>query len=337
MAIRDFAGTQRAYFMAQVDCHGLLRGKDEQARFEIARRVGARLCGEDLSEADRAAAEALARSLVDDAIETVRAELSKAVKNARHLARDVALKIAHDVDSVSCPFLQATDIFSEHDWQQLILTISRGGRVAVACRNSISEGIATSLAQIGDAVVAQALVENKAAPMTPRVCDPLIDRFEGSTWILDKLADREDLIAETASKLISKVSNAARDKLSSQYRLGESAASITSVAEIASTLRLIRSVPNNRLVSLVQHLKHQGKLTYALLISALRDGSMGFFVVSISVLTGARMPKVEDVMRFGAEQPVKEMLLKAGVPATLLSQAWELLQSARVKMNGPSH
>ena len=170
--------TQRAYFMAQVDCHGLLRGKDEQARFEIARRVGARLCGEDLSEADRAAAEALARSLVDDAIETVRAELSKAVKNARHLARDVALKIAHDVDSVSCPFLQATDIFSEHDWQQLILTISRGGRVAVACRNSISEGIATSLAQIGDAVVAQALVENKAAPMTPRVCDPLIDRFE---------------------------------------------------------------------------------------------------------------------------------------------------------------
>ena len=156
----------------------LLSGKDDDARIVIARRVGQCLSVDELPLAERRGAEALAGHLVRDAAERVRRELSEAVKGATHLSRDVALKIAHDVDSVACPFLSATEVFSDEDWRDLVLTVSRGARIAAACRTSMSEGLAIALAETGDTAVAQALVENTAAPMTKPVCNPLIERFE---------------------------------------------------------------------------------------------------------------------------------------------------------------
>ena len=80
----------------------LLTGKEEDARIQIAGRVGDSLSVDDLATADRRAAELLARALADDAIENVRVALSKAIARAKHLPRDLALKLAHDVDSVAC-------------------------------------------------------------------------------------------------------------------------------------------------------------------------------------------------------------------------------------------
>ena len=64
---------------------GQLNSKDEQSSLQIARRVGDNLCDDVLPEADRRAAELLAHALVDDAIESVRSELSKAIGRAKHL------------------------------------------------------------------------------------------------------------------------------------------------------------------------------------------------------------------------------------------------------------
>ena len=133
----------------------------------------------------------LARALIDDAIESVRSELSKAIAHAKHLPRDLALKLAHDVDAVACPFLEATEVFS---WQQLVLTISRGAQNAMARRSSMSEEIAGLLAEVGESMVAETLIENPSAPMTKPVCFTLMDRFASEIWVLDKLAHRDDLV-----------------------------------------------------------------------------------------------------------------------------------------------
>ena len=100
----------------------LLSCKVEASRSQTANRVGNLLVLDDLPETDRRAAELLAYELAQDAIEIVRCELSKAVRHAKYLPRDLAIKIAHDVDSVACPFLEVTDVFAESDWQQLLMT-----------------------------------------------------------------------------------------------------------------------------------------------------------------------------------------------------------------------
>jgi uncharacterized protein (DUF2336 family) len=259
----------------------LLGDKNEGARTQIAQRVGERLSLTDLPDAERLAAEHLARDLVRDAIERVRQELSIAVSHAKHLPRDIALKIAHDVDSVACPFLEVTDVFLEADWQQLVLTISRGARIAVARRTSMSDGLALALAEIGDAVVAKALVANKTAPMTLAVGQALIDRFQNSAWVLDKLAERSGLNAAIAAKLYPKVGAAARAKLASSYSLADHTDPIGVDAEATALLHFIREAPESHLLAIVECLRQQKRLSPAFLLLAVRGGLLTFLQIAI--------------------------------------------------------
>jgi len=165
-----------------------LTGMDDDDRVLIAARVGSVLSEDATSAADRRAAELLAHDLAKDAIERVRCALSDAIKNAIHLPRPLAMMIAHDVDSVACPFLEVTEVFSETDWQSLLLTISRNARISAARRASMPDSLALSLAETGDSVVAETLVENPATPMNAAVCDTLLRRFESEIWVLDKMA-----------------------------------------------------------------------------------------------------------------------------------------------------
>ena len=106
-----------------------------------------------------------AQDIARDVAEQVRCALSNAIRNAHHLPRPLAMMLAHDVDSVACPFLEVTEVFTEADWQSLILTISRNASVAVARRENMPDSLALALAGIGDLVVAEPPVENAAAPM----------------------------------------------------------------------------------------------------------------------------------------------------------------------------
>jgi len=309
-----------------------LDGEGEETRLRIARRVGEMLSADDLPAAERLAAEALARDLVGDVIESVRRELSKAIRHARYLPREIALKIAHDVDSVACPFLEATEVFSDPDWRQLVLTISRGAKVAAARRRSMSEGLALALAETGDTLVTETLVENLDAPMTSPVCHSLIERCTESVWLLDKLAARDGLKAEIASKLCSVVSAAARDKLSRIYDLTDFTDPIGVEAEFASLSRLVRETSGPRLVALAQRLVRDGMLTPIFLLQVIRQGSIEFFEVALSVLSSVRVDRVQSTIRHGDRASMSDILDLAGVPSTLQKDFWAALELARTRL-----
>lgn len=315
--------------MAHAKLHNLLDDKDDDARLQVARRVGECLVLNDIPDAERHAAEALARDLVGDAIELVRQALSKAVSHAKFLPRDIALKIAHDVDAVACPFLEVTEVFSDADWRQLVLTISRGARVAVARRTSMSEGLALALTELGDTIVAEGLVDNSAAPMTPPVCAVLIDRFEDATWVLDKLAERDGLAADVAVTLVAKVSAAAREKLSRTHNLSDYTEPVVGEAESNAILRIIRQAPEAKLLALAEGLKVAEKLTPALLLMALRDGSLAFFEVGLSVIATAPLKQTRSAVRHGGIGPVTELFRNARFPTAMFDDFWDALQQLR--------
>lgn len=309
--------------MQQFAPESFITGKDEQACVQIAQRVGRHLCGDAISEADRRAAELLARALVDDAIETVRSELSKAIAHAKYLPRDLALKLAHDVDSVSCPFLEVTEVFSESDWQQLILTISRSARAAVARRTPMSEGIATSLAQVGDSIVTETLIENPAAPMTESICYTVMDRFSSEIWVLDKLAQRDDLITEIAVKLLTIVSAAACEKLASTYKLPDFTAPIAAEAETEAVFELIQKTPEQDLVAVAEEMQKNGKLTPMVVLRALQEKHVGFLEAALSVLAGKSLEHVRSVIRRAGLPEVKNLLSKAQIPESMFGDFWD--------------
>ncbi len=317
--------------MAEIRLDQLLDGKDEGARCEIARRVGQRLIVTDISDADRRAAETLARALTTDAIERVRHALSETVRHAPHLPKDIALKIAHDVDAVAVPFLETTEVFSNSDWQQLVLTLSRGALVAVSGRSSMPEFLALRLAELGDSVVAGSLLENAATPMTEPVCHTIIDRFEAEMWVLDKLADRGDLIAGIAAALTLKVSRMAREKLMQTYDLEEISGTVMSDAETASLVQLVTETGGENMLALARRFKQEHKLTPGLTLAALRSGSLEFCGAALSLLSETRFEHVRSVILRADAATVIRLLAKAGVSKNAQDEFWAEIEAARAR------
>jgi uncharacterized protein (DUF2336 family) len=312
----------------------LLQGQDENARTKIAQRVGELLSVDDLPVVERQAAESLARQLAQDTIDRVRVELARAVGNARHLPRDLALKIAHDIDSVACPFLEITEVFSDEDWDQLVLTLSRAALIAVAGRSSMPKSLALALARFGDSIVVEPLVENPATPMTRPVCDTIIDRFQSSTWILDKMALRDDLLTEVAVQLTTMVSAAMRDKLAQRYKLPAHTAPLVDQAEEASLLRLVRETSEPRLPELVEELKKKGKLTHALIAVALQENMFEFFAASLASLIRHPVKDVRRTLLRGTAGAVIGLFKSAKIPLSKHDELWKALSAARDRRKG---
>ncbi len=103
--------------MQELAPESLLTGKEEDARIQIAGRVGDSLSVDDLATADRRAAELLARALADDAIENVRVALSKAIARAKHLPRDLALSALGSVRTTT------VKAFTEREYRELISSL----------------------------------------------------------------------------------------------------------------------------------------------------------------------------------------------------------------------
>ena len=306
-----------------------LTGMDEGARFAVAQRVGACLAVDDIATADRKAAEILAQNLAMDAIEQVRAALSTAIREAKHLPRELAMKLAHDVDSVACPFLEVTDVFTDADWQSLILTISRSARIAVAKRESLSEGLTLSLAELGDSVVAETMVENPKAPMGAAVCDALLDRFASEIWVIDKLAERDDLLGDIVVKLTTRVSAAARAKLAATYKLDDFTAPVAAEAETAAILSSVNSLSAKDLLAAAETLHSDKRLTPSLLLAATREGQPAFFEVGLSVVSGRSLTHVRSVLERADEKTVRGLFEKTGVPEYLMEEFWAEVEVLR--------
>ena len=307
----------------------LLGGKDEDARSQIAERVGECLSSDGLTQADRRAAEVLARELVQDAIVRVRRVLAMAVRNAKDLPRDLALSIAHDVDSVACPFLAVTDVFSDDDWMQLLLTISRGARATVAKRSPLPEALAESLSGIGDSLVAGSLVENPAAPMTRPVCETLIERFETEVEVLDKLALRDDLVADIVVTLTTRVSDAARKKLRETYSISDSLDPVAEETAVGAIIELLKNTSEEDLMIVVQTLQADNKLSPMVLLKALEAGNSLFLEVGLEVLSGRTAAHVRSVIRRADEGAVAQLLGRADIPTALHSDFWDTISAQR--------
>ncbi len=315
--------------MQELESHNLLSGKDEEARVQIAQRTGHFLGEDTLSEIDRLAAEQIAYALAKDAIERVRCELSKAIRHSKYLSRDLALMLAHDVDSVSCPFLEVAEVFSEGDWQTLILTVTRNAHVAVARRSSMTETIAKSLAELGDSVVVETLLENPKTPMSLSVCNILLKRFASEIWVLDKMAWRDDLLASIVVRLTVMVSEAAREKLAKTYDLQGFTDPLVREAEISAVLKTVDKGSAQDFMSAAETLQQKGNLKPLLVLAALRKRQLGFLGAALSVMTKRRLEHVRSVVDSAKLDVVKELLKRADIPDAMHADFWKEIETVR--------
>jgi uncharacterized protein (DUF2336 family) len=161
-------------------------------------------------------------------------------------------------------------------------------------------------------------VENPMALMNSAVCDALLDRFAAEIWVIDKLAGREDLLAETAVKLTTCVSAAAREKLAATYRLDGFTPPLVAEDRIATVLNALKPASMQEMIAMANTLHREKRLTPFLLLAALQDRHIVFTEAALSVISRRNIAHVRSVLERADAPAVQDLLASAGVPEAML-------------------
>ena len=206
--------------LTEEDIRTLVKGATVDERAMAARKLCRSIDAGPLSPEDRESAGEILRLMAADAGELVRKAIVDTLKASVDVPRDVALKLARDVESISLPMLNFSPEFTDTD---LIEIVRLGGSVrqlAVARRPTLSRNVTEVLAEHGGERALAAACANDNADFAEGALQKVIGRFETSERVLAAMAYRAVLPLSVSERLVSLVGEQVRTHLASHHSLG---------------------------------------------------------------------------------------------------------------------
>ena len=313
------ATTRAALTHADID--GLTRGATPDERAVVVRKLCVRIDEAPLSAEDREVAHEILRVMAADAAEVVRRALAVTLKSSPDLPRDVALKLARDVESVASPLLSFSPVFTENDLAEIVRYAGPVRQLAIAKRASLGDLVTTALAEHGSEAAVRTACANDNAAFTESGLQRVVSRFASSQQLLAAVAYRRALPLAVAERLVGIVSDRVRDHLIDVHALSpELALQIALGARERATIDLVdqagRATDPERFV---EHLHVEGRLTPSLLLRALAHGHMTFFEWAVAAM--ARVPHHRTWLMIHDAGPLglRAIYERAALPARLFA------------------
>jgi len=307
--------------LTQGDIQSLVRGATIDERAAAAHKLCRRIDEIDLTDEDRVVAHEILRVMAGDAAELVRRALAVTLKASTAVPRDVALKLARDVESVAAPMLSFSPVFTDEDLIEIIRYAGPVRQVAIATRVSLPESVTNALVEHGAESAVRAACANDNATFTEGSLQKAISRFANSQQLLAAVAYRQALPPSVAERLVNMVSDQVRDHLINNHALPpETALQIAVGARERATIDLVdqagRAVDMERFV---EHLVAEGRLTPSLLLRVLAHGHITFFEWSVSAL--AKVPHHRTWLMIHDAGPLglRAIYERAGLPIRLFT------------------
>ena len=307
--------------LTQEDIRRLVRGATPEERANAASKICRRIDGARLSPKDRANAEQIMAILAEDAAALVRRTMSVTLRASPNLPRDLAVKLARDIESVAAPVLKHSPQFTEDDLIELVLASSPEKQVAIAEREHVPEGVVEVIAEHGDKEAVEAAALNEGAAFSDRAYDSTLDRFGEDETVKGALISRERIPLGVAEKLVSMVSGELFDRLVNKHELPpQLAIELASGARERATLDLVeqagRSTDPERFV---QQLHLNGRLSPSLIMRGLCLGHMTFVEYAMSELAGVPHNKSWLMIHDAGALGLKTLFERAGLPSGMYS------------------
>jgi uncharacterized protein (DUF2336 family) len=304
--------------LTDIDIRALVRGDtaDERAiaAHKLCRRIEA-----GVSEDERGAAAEVLRLMALDAAELVRRALAVTLKNSPLLPRDVAVKLAHDVESVATPILTFSPVFTDDDLAEIVRVSDELKRLAVARRPELSETVTDALADHAGEEALRAAFANDNARFTEQSLKQAFARFERSEALAVALAYRKALPPSISEKLVTLVSDQVRQRLVDTQALSpETALSIAIGARERATVDLVEQAGRvTDLKAFVAHLRAKDRLTPSLLLRALAQGNIPFIEWAMAEMAGTPHHRAWLMVHDGGPLGLKALYSRAGLPEHL--------------------
>lgn len=328
--------------LTDLDLHRLIKSGDDDERATAAHKLCRAIDRAGLSAQDRAAAEKILRVLAGDVAEMVRRALAVTLKSSDLVPRDVARRLARDVDSVALPMIAFSPAFTDED----LIEIVRGGssvrQAAVAGRASVSRDVAEVIAAEACEPAVRALAANDNADVSEKAMDRVVRRFGASPDMVAALAYRPVLPMAITEKLIGLASEAVRDHLVSRHALApEVAIQLAQFTRERASIDLIDqagAAPD--LAGFTATLNARKVLNASLLLRGLARGRMDFFEHGLSELAGVSHDRAWLMVHDAGPLGLRALYDRAGLPPRLFQafragvDTWRAMQAEGADMSG---
>lgn len=301
------------------DLRALSKGATPDERAAAAAKICREVARAKLSDHDRAVAQDILRIMAVDAAELVRRALAVTLKSSPLVPRDVALRLARDVEGVAVPILAASPVFTDADLVEIVRLGGPIRQMVIAKRPRVSRDVVDAIVEHGDERAVSAACANDNADVAEATLQQVLARFEKSERVLAAVAYRRALPLAVSEKLINLVGEQLRDHLAQAQAVpAELAASIALGAQERAAVDLIDQAGRTTdMKAFVSHLNRHGRLTASLLLRGLAHGRMTFFEWGVAELAAVPHHRTWLMVHDAGPLGLRAIYERAGLPARL--------------------
>jgi uncharacterized protein (DUF2336 family) len=305
--------------LTEEDIRTLVKGVTVDERAAAANKLCRSIADAELSDEDREAAAEILRVMAGDAAQLVRRALVVTLKDSPLVPRDVALKLARDVENISLPMLSFSPVFLDGDLADIVRLGGPVRQLAIARRPRLSRTVTDSIAEHGGERAVAAACANDNADFAENALQQVMARFEKHEKVLAAVAYRNVLPLSVAEKLVNLVGDQLRDHLISHHAVAaELALTLAVGASERATVDLVDQAGRAADVKgFAGHLAAEGRLTASLLLRAIAQGHMTFFEWGVAELAGVPHHRTWLMIHDAGPLGLRAIYERAGLPARL--------------------
>jgi len=297
-----------------------VRHPDDEIRALATQRLCRDMRDNALSKEERQFAQKLLQYIAKDSAEMVRRALAVTLKNSPKLPRDVAIRLAHDIDTIAVPVLMYSPVFSDTDLVDILKSKAAAKVVAVAKRVSVSDHVARAIIRFGDSRAVAEVAANDGALISEETASEMLDIYKNDDLIAQQVITkgmiaRRDLPPRIVEKMITLVSEDMAVQITKQHSVP-----VDIAIDLASRTReravldfLDQSWVARDLSALVAAIHSQGRLTPSLIIRAAGSGQMRFLEQALAELSGVSVRKAVLMIHDGGPFGLKALCTRAGL------------------------
>lgn len=306
--------------LTQQDIHRLMKGESPEQRASVAHRLCRRIGLDVLSDAEKQYAQEIIKILAADAADLVRRTLAVTLRSSPILPREIALKLARDIEAVSIPILEESPVFTEEDLVELVLSVTAAKQAAIAGREGLSITVSEVISEHGAVEAVRALAENQTAEWSDKAYTDALSRFGADEVVQAGLIRRDFIPVHIAEKMVSLVSGSLFDMLVNRHELpAQLAIDLAASARERATIDLVEQAGRSHdLPRFVSQLNLNGRLTHSLIMRALCCGQMPFVEHALSELSGVAHQRVWLMIHDAGPLGLQAVFDHAGLPRKML-------------------
>lgn len=318
--------------LTEEDVQKLLGDSTPDTRIEITNKLTFTYGNIKMSPTETLVAEQIFRLLMRDVEVRVRACLANNIKNNTSIPKDIVIMLARDVEEVSLPVLQYSEVLDDNDLMEIIQSTRELSRhLAIARRKSVSGRVSDSLLEAGGDEVAMSLANNMGAYLSEDSLQKIIDTFSGNEALMGAVSKRPQLPLAAVEKLINVVSSSLAEELKQKYKRPLSAGApqmpvdiprqtveiqkvVEKVKESETLNMLSVSWTQEEIDKLITQLIAHDRLSPSLIMRALCQGNFNFFESSLARLSNIELSNARTLVNDRGDLGFRAIYNKSGLP-----------------------